>query len=57
MGETIFVREWQHGTGKSSGVETELTDYAAWTFRDAEVVRIRWETGRPSALEAARPSE
>jgi len=57
VGETIFVREWQHGTGKSSGVETELTDYAAWTFRDAEVVRIRWETGRPSALEAARPSE
>jgi ketosteroid isomerase-like protein len=53
FGETILVTERQHATGKSSGVETEMTAYCAWTFRDGLVVRARWETDRARALEAA----
>src|SRR6476661_7906658 len=47
-GETILVTERQHGTGKSSGVEAEMTVYSVWTFRDGVVVRVRWEIDRAS---------
>jgi ketosteroid isomerase-like protein len=56
-GETVLVTERQHGIGKSSGVETDATLYAAWTFRDGLVVRVRWDADRQSALEAAGLSE
>jgi ketosteroid isomerase-like protein len=57
VGETILVTERQHGTGKSSGVEVEMTVYAVWTFRDGVVVRVRWEIDRDDALEATGLSE
>ena len=53
MGEAILVTERQCGTGKSSGVEAEMTFYSVWLFRDGLVVRILWETDRSRALEAA----
>jgi ketosteroid isomerase-like protein len=53
VGEAVLVTERQYGKGQSSGIETEMTFYAAWTFRDGLVVRIRWETDRARALEAA----
>jgi ketosteroid isomerase-like protein len=53
VGETVLVTERQHGTGKSSGAETEMTAYSAWTFCDGLVDRVRWRTDRASALEAA----
>jgi Ketosteroid isomerase-related protein len=53
VGQTILVTERQHARGKSSGVEIEMTAYCAWTFRDGLVVRVRWETDRARALEAA----
>ena len=56
VGETVLVTERQHGKGKSSGIETEMTFYAAWTFRDGLVVRVRWESDRTRALELARSS-
>src|SRR6476659_4333198 len=56
-GEAILVTERQHGTGKSSGVDAEMTVYSVWTFRDGVVVRVRWEIDRASPLEAAGLSE
>jgi ketosteroid isomerase-like protein len=52
-GETVVVTERQYGMGKSSGVEIETTFFAAWTFRDGLVTRIRWDADRTRALEAA----
>jgi ketosteroid isomerase-like protein len=53
IGETVLVSERQHGIGKSSGAEVEMTCFAAWTFRDGLVTRIRWDPDRAAALEAA----
>jgi ketosteroid isomerase-like protein len=55
--ETILVTERQHGTGKSSGIGTEQTVYAVWTFRDNLVIRVRWDMNREDVLEAAGLSE
>jgi ketosteroid isomerase-like protein len=56
-GDTIIVAERQHGTGKASGVETQMTLSSVWTFRDGLVVRVRWVSERERALEAAGLSE
>jgi ketosteroid isomerase-like protein len=53
VGEAVLVTERQYGKGKSSGIETEMTFYSAWIFRDGLVVRALWETDRARALEAA----
>jgi ketosteroid isomerase-like protein len=52
IGETVLVTERQLGTGKRSGVETEQIDYAAWTFGDGLVRRVRWRLDRADALDA-----
>ena len=57
VGETVIVSERQHGIGKSSGVEAEMTCVATWIFRAGLVMRIRWDPDRATALEAARLSE
>lgn len=57
VGDTILVTERQHATGKSSGIETAMTAYCVWTFRDGLVVRARWEIDRAIALEAVGLSE
>lgn len=51
--DVVVATEEQYGTGKSSGVETEMTFYAVWSFRDGLVVRARWESDRTRALQAA----
>ena len=48
-GETVLVTERQTGTGRESGAVTEI---AAWSFRDGEVVRVRWLTDRAEATAA-----
>jgi ketosteroid isomerase-like protein len=53
LGDTILVLEHQSGRGRASGIEIEHTDYAAWTFRDGLVIRVRWRMDRESALEGA----
>ncbi|HEY8001210.1 MAG: nuclear transport factor 2 family protein [Vicinamibacteria bacterium] len=53
IGDTVLVTERQYGKGSSSGIETEMTFFAAWTFRDGLVVRLRWDSDREQALEAA----
>jgi ketosteroid isomerase-like protein len=55
--DVILVTERQYGTGKASGVRTEQTFFAAWTFRDGLVIRVLWEADRASALQAAGLSE
>jgi ketosteroid isomerase-like protein len=56
-GETVLVTERHHGVGKISGLETEATMYAVWTFRDGLVVDVLWSPDRGTALEAAGLSE
>jgi ketosteroid isomerase-like protein len=56
-GDVVLVTERQYGKGRTSGIATEMTDFAVWTFRDGVVVRVRWEADRAAALEAAGLSE
>jgi ketosteroid isomerase-like protein len=53
LGDAVVVTERHFGKGRSSGIDTEGTLYATWTFRDGLVVRIRWEADLATALEAA----
>jgi ketosteroid isomerase-like protein len=53
----VVVKERQRGRGKTSGVETESTFYAVWTFREGLASRVRWVATREAALEAARSAE
>jgi hypothetical protein len=53
----VLVTGRQYGKGRSSGIETEMTFFAAWTFRDGLVARLRWDSDREQALEAAGLSE
>jgi ketosteroid isomerase-like protein len=46
-GDSIVVTERQHATGRASGIPTEMTNYALWTFRGDEVVRVRWTLEPP----------
>jgi ketosteroid isomerase-like protein len=57
FGDTVLVTERQHGIGKSSGVETDATFYAAWTFRDGLISRVCWDANLVAALEAAGLAE
>jgi ketosteroid isomerase-like protein len=57
FGDTVLVTERQRARGKSSGVETEGTFYAAWTFRDGLVVRAYWDASLANALKAAGLTE
>ena len=52
LGDAVLVTERQHGRGRASGVEAEMTFFAVWTFRDGLIVRARWDPDRASALEA-----
>ncbi len=52
--DSVVVTERQRGRGKASGVETESTFYAVWTFRAGRVIRVRWETDEAAALAVAR---
>jgi hypothetical protein len=38
-------REW--AAGQASRIAVEQTHYAVWTFRDGEVIRVRWTLARP----------
>ncbi len=52
LGDAVLVTERQHGKGRSSGIEAEMTFFAAWTFRHGLVVRARWDYDRAAAVEA-----
>jgi ketosteroid isomerase-like protein len=54
VGEAVLVTERQYAKGRSSDIQVEMTFYAAWTFRDGLVVRVRWESDRAEALKVAR---
>ena len=53
FGDTILVTEHQSGTGRTSRIDIDMTNYAAWTFRDGEVIRARWRMDRDDALDGA----
>lgn len=47
----VFVRE--HGHGRSSGIEVEMSRASVWTFTDGKVIRFRSFSSCADALEAA----
>jgi ketosteroid isomerase-like protein len=56
-GEHVISVDTERTRGRTSGVETELTQYAVWTIRDGKVVKVVWFPTRADALEAAGLSE
>jgi ketosteroid isomerase-like protein len=53
----VFVAATMPGRGKQSGVETNLTFWQVWTFRDGKAVHGQGFFDRDEALEAAGLSE
>ena len=47
--DTVVVTEHHSVRGKLSGVETEMTLFAVWTFRDDLVSAVRWGPDRPKS--------
>jgi ketosteroid isomerase-like protein len=52
--DTVVVVHAVSGTAKQSGIETEMTYAAVYSFRDGKVCRGREYATREEALEAAR---
>jgi ketosteroid isomerase-like protein len=42
----------QRGRGRTSGVQVDLRQYAAWTLRGGKIARVVWFPTREEALEA-----
>jgi ketosteroid isomerase-like protein len=56
-GERILVICEQRAKGRQSGVAVEMPVYAVWTFREDQVVRVRWLRDRDQAFtEAGLPA-
>jgi ketosteroid isomerase-like protein len=53
VGDSVLVRVVQRGTGRTSGVETELRYFQLWTFRGGRVIRIESISDADEACEAA----
>ena len=57
-GDQVISIATARARGRASGVDVEMSDYAAlWTVRDGKVVRVVWFPTREQALEAAGLSE
>jgi ketosteroid isomerase-like protein len=57
-GENVVVFQRMHARGRTSGLETEFTDYAQlWTIRHGKVVRMKFYADREEALAAAGVAE
>ena len=52
-GEAIVAMYHQTGTGRASGVHTELDGGHVWRMRDGKAVRLEVHSNRAAALEAA----
>jgi ketosteroid isomerase-like protein len=52
-GDRVFVRGWQSGRGKGSGVEISEEIFSVWTVRAGKAVEQRMFRDRIQALEAA----
>jgi ketosteroid isomerase-like protein len=56
-GDTVVVAFRQVATGPGSGIPTEMSAFAVWTFRADKVIRLEKMADRREALEAAGLSE
>ena len=56
-GDTVLVRTRQRGSGKTSGVESEMTYFWILTFRGGKIIRLESVRDETQALEAAGLSE
>jgi hypothetical protein len=51
--EAIFVDELHYRRDKDGVEKPLMRAYAVWTFREGRVTRVKWETDRTRAMEAA----
>jgi ketosteroid isomerase-like protein len=56
-GEHVISVDTERTRGRTSGVETELTQYAVWSIRNGKVFKVVWFPTREQATEAAGLSE
>jgi ketosteroid isomerase-like protein len=56
-GEHVISVDHERTRGRTSGVETELTQYAVWTVREGKIVRVVWLPTRADALQTTGLSE
>ena len=53
IGDQVLAEGWQHGRGRSSGVEVSEEIFSVWTLHGGMIVRQRLFRDRAQALEAA----
>jgi ketosteroid isomerase-like protein len=51
-GDDVISVDVERASGKASGAEVEMTQYAVWTIRGGKLVRVVWFPTREQALEA-----
>ena len=56
-GQRVISLVITRGRGRSSGIDSEIRQYGAWTIRNDKIVRIDWFYSRVEDLEAAGLSE
>jgi ketosteroid isomerase-like protein len=57
VGDTVLVRTRQMGSGKASGVESEMTYFWLFSLRGGKIIRLESVRDEASALEAMGLSE
>src|SRR3954451_7446272 len=57
VGDTVLAHVVQHGKGRASGIEGDLTYFMLFTFRGKKIVRLENAMDEREALEAVGLSE
>jgi ketosteroid isomerase-like protein len=57
VGDTVLAQVVQHGRGRASGVEVDVTHFMLFTFRGKKIVRIESIMSEGEAFAAAGLSE
>ena len=57
VGDTVLARVVQHGKGRASGIEGDVSYFMLFTFRGKKIVRTEVVMERAEALEAVGLSE
>ena len=56
-GDTVVAAIRQHGTGRETGIVTEMRYFQTWVFQGSKVVRLEASRDRAKALGAAGLSD
>ena len=52
-GDSVLSVDIERASGRTSGAEVELTQYAVWTLREGKITRVAWFESREQAERAA----